>query len=134
MGQSRQGTGPRERAADFAPETGQLPQLFLDLADPAPQELADAIAGGLSREADAQNLADFFQPEADGLGLANETQTHEDVVRVHAIPRGGARRDGEQTELLVVAYRLGTQAGRPGDFSDEESFGHEDYLTPYCRL
>ena len=85
----------------------------LEVTDPLLNDLdllsglpLDGIAGGAVPDAEAQQLVDLTQREAQLLGVLDEAQARYRVVRVLAIAGRGALRSRKETPPLVVADRV----------------------------
>jgi len=65
-----------------------------------------------------EQLLNFFQREAERLGLLDKPKSLEDVGRIPAQAAGRARRPGHQSLPLVIAQRFDGHSALPGHFAD----------------
>ena len=86
------------------------------------QQVDDVMAGGLPMAAQVEDGGDLGEGQSGGLGVSDELEPVDGLVRVVAvivvIPDGF----GEEPDVLVVADRLGGGPGLMGQFSDSHGF------------
>lgn len=87
-------------------EPAQMLYLALDILEVAFGDTYDFTARTLAPLTHLQNLADFFQREAQRLGMSNEAQPVELGLAVKAVARLLALRLRKQPPALVESNRL----------------------------
>src|SRR6056297_1809789 len=109
-----------EHALQFLAQSLQPRDSRLDLLQLAVRNAIDVGAGPARVVGQLQQLADRFQRETELARVPDEGEPVQIVVSVAALPAFGPPRLGQQTDLLVIAYRLDFRAGALGERADRE--------------
>src|SRR5438445_250071 len=105
---------PLQRAF-HAPEIGDLLLDEFNLLSGFPR---DRVACSAVPDAQAEQLLDFLQREAELLRVLDEAEARDCVARVLAVAGRRASRGREQASPLVVTDRLDVHVGSCGDLAD----------------
>jgi hypothetical protein len=90
------------------------------------QQIDHVMTGGLTLTAQLEDRRDLGEGEAGGLGIPDEGETVDGILGVVPIVVGIAGRLGEQSDLFVIADRLGSGTCSVRQFSDS----HEASVYP----
>src|SRR6056297_174472 len=109
-----------QHALQFLAQRLQPGDPRLDLLELAVRNAINVGAGPARVVGQLQQLADRFQHETELARVPDEGEPIQIVVLVAALPAFGPPRLGQQTDLLVIAYRLDFRAGALGERADRE--------------
>ncbi|SPC17910.1 hypothetical protein CO2235_MP10241 [Cupriavidus oxalaticus] len=114
------------RVLQFGAHPQQIPQPFLHQAELSLGQCTGRAALAMVL---LQQNPDFIQREPERLGLADEMQPLQALLRILANGAMGALGHRQQPAPMVVAHRLHANTGRPGQLPDRQCVLHR--LTPY---
>jgi len=95
--------------------------LLVDLGDPSVHESLGVSTRTPPPIEEVQQLSDLSEPETESLDAFDEPQAIDGARFIHPIPRLTSMRRGKETDLLVVANRVGLDADFSGEFGDRDS-------------
>jgi hypothetical protein len=90
---------------------------------------ADVAARSAAAVADLEQAAQLVEREADGKGAADQAHAIHGRGRVTPVAGMGPRRPGQDADALVVAERIGADAGQSGQFAGQEMSAVSSHLT-----
>ena len=126
--------GPLPEGFQVSPQVLEIPEPLVHLDEPFVNERRDVTAGCFAAVSDFKDLAELAEGEPDCLSGADELETFHHGRVVVPVAGLGPLRCGDETFLLVEAYRRGGEACLVGDFTDLHLVTLPLDLQPYLKL
>jgi len=107
-----------QRAAQVTADSGQRGDLPIDGLEQALRPRAHVVTRLAARVAHPQEAGNLMQRESEPLRVPHDRQPIDDPGSILPVARGRSRRFRQQADSLVVANRVGRDAGTARDLSD----------------